>query len=153
MYPSDPKACGGALLNKRKARLRPRPLDTKNSMHLVLRSTQAKGDWSFSKKLNRRKIDKILERFSQKHAVKILSMAYVGNHLHFHIRISSRAAYLKYIKAITSAIVMAVTGINKFKKLKKHFWDLRPYTRIVFGERARQILKNYIEINQLESFG
>ena len=76
IYAPDTTAYGGALLKKRKGRAGPRPVDARNTMHLVLRSSQAKGDWSFSKKPNRRKIDVIFENFSEKYSVKILSMAY-----------------------------------------------------------------------------
>lgn len=153
VYPQDPTAYGGILLRKRKARMKGRPFDTRQSMHLVLRSSQAKGEWSFSKKHHNNKISHIVSKFSEKYSVKVLSMANVGNHLHFHIKFSTVTAYKKFIRSITSAIVMAITKVNKFKKLKKHFWDLRPYTRIVFGQRARLTLQNYIEINQLEGQG
>ena len=77
----------------------------------------------------------------------------IENHLHFHIKLASREGYLKFIKAITAAIVMAITKVNKFKALTKKFWDARPFTRIVFGEKDRKTMKRYIEINQLEGLG
>ena len=48
---------------------------------------------------------------------------------------------------------MAVTGASRMKKLAKHFWDYRPFTRIIVGYRQRMILQIYIEINQLEGHG
>ena len=107
----------------------------------------------FSKKPNRLKITKILEKFSDKYVVKILSMANVKNHLHLQIKLSTRHTYKKFIKAVTSAIVMAVTGVSRIKKLATHFWDYRPFTRVVIGYRARLSLENYIEINELEGLG
>ena len=149
----EPKAYGGELQKKRAGRLTGRPLDTKNTMHLTLRSTQAVGEWSFARKNNRLKISEITARFSVKYGVKILSMANVGNHLHFQIKLASRHTYKKFIRAVSSAIVMAITGVSRLKKLKKHFWNFRPFTRIVIGYRARLVLQNYIEMNQLEGFG
>ena len=153
IYLPDPTAYGGELRKLRKGRVGHRRLDFGNTMHLVLRSTQAKGDWSFTRKKNRNKIDKILSKFAALYSVKVLSMAYVGNHLHFHLKLSTRQSYCKFIKAVTSAIVMAITGVNKFKSLTKAFWDLRPFTRIVFGLKGRQILEKYIQANQLEGQG
>ena len=83
---------GGDLLKTRKGRRRGRPLDVRKTMHLVLRSTLAKGTWAFNKSLNRRAIERILQKFSDKYGVKILLTAYVGNHLHLHIKLSSRHA-------------------------------------------------------------
>ena len=147
------KEYGGDLLKKRKGRLTGRPLDTKNTIHLVLRSTQAAGDWSFSKKVNQKKLTDILAKFSLKYAVKILSMANVGNHLHFQIKLATRYTYRKFIRAITGAIAMAVTRASRNNKLDKNFWDYRPFTRVVIGFKAMLTLRNYIEMNELEGLG
>ncbi len=139
-------------MKTRKGRLGSRPLDTRNTMHLVLRSSRAKGDWSFSKAENHRKIKSITAKFSQKYAVKILSLANVGNHLHFHIKLGNRHTYKPFIRAVTSAIAMAVTGTSRWKKQEGKFWDYRPFTRVVMGFKALLKIKDYIRINQLEGF-
>jgi REP element-mobilizing transposase RayT len=174
----QPLAYGGDLLKTRKGRSCARPLDTRGSMHLVLRSTKAKGDWSFWRPKNKIKIKQIVAKFSNRYRIKILSMANVGNHLHFHIKLIDRNAYKPFIRAITAAIAMSVAGVSRWrpskqranqsaknnthqdtsenknlKKVKDHFWDRRPFTRVVQGVRAFLTLKNYIQINQLEGFG
>lgn len=150
---NEQSAYGGELLKTRKGRSRPRPLDTRNTMHLVLRSTKAKGEWSFRRPQNEKKIREILERFSRRHGVKILSLANVGNHLHFQIKLSNRYLYRPFIRAITAAIAMAVTGASRWKPSKAKFWDYRPFTRIVQSYRAFLNLRDYIRINQIEGFG
>jgi REP element-mobilizing transposase RayT len=153
----EPKAYGGDLLKTRKGRRGPRPLDTKNTTHLILRSTKATGVWSFSLPKNRNKIRQIISKFSQKYGIKIVSMANVGNHLHFQIKLTNRFTYKRFIRAVTSAIAMVVTGASRWNRLKTkpsdRFWDRRPFTRVVVGLRAFLNLKDYIEINRLEGFG
>jgi REP element-mobilizing transposase RayT len=153
----EPKAYGGDLLKTRKGRSYGRPLDTRSTMHLVLRSTKAIGEWSFWKPINKNKIKWIISKFSKKYGIKILSMANVGNHLHFQIKLSNRYTFKPFIRAITSAIAMGVTGASRINPLKKvpgdRFWDRRPFTRVVQGFRAFLNLKDYIKINQLEGFG
>lgn len=152
----QPSAYGGELLKTRKGRTRGRPLATRSSMHLVLRSSKANGEWSFHRARNRRKIDEILYRFAKKYGVKILSLANVGNHLHIHIQLSNRQTYRPFIRAVTAAIAMAVTGLNRWTRTKLgklKFWDYRPYTRIVTGLRAFLNLRDYLEINRLEGRG
>jgi hypothetical protein len=83
----EPKAYGGELLKTRKGRAHGRPLDTKNTIHLVLRSSKASGDWSFKKPKNEAKIRDLTRRFSQKFGITVLSLANVGNHLHFQIKL------------------------------------------------------------------
>jgi len=153
----EPKAYGGELLKTRKGRRHGRPLDTKNTMHLVLRSSKATGEWAFWRPQNKVKIKLIISKFSQKYGIKVLSMANVGNHLHFQIKLGNRYGYKPFIRAITSAIAMAITGASRWNRLKHEskdrFWDRRPFTRVVQGLRAFLSLKNYIQINQLEGFG
>ena len=161
----EPKAYGGELLKTRKGRAHGRPLDTKRTMHLVLRSSLAKGEWSFSR--HKKKIRLIADKFAQKNGVRLLSLANVGNHLHFHIQLGNRYAYRPFIRAITAAIAMTVTGASRWQPLesqiasklvgkstnKAKFWDYRPFTRVVIGFRALLNLKDYIRINQLEGGG
>lgn len=148
--PSE-KAYGGSLMKKRKGRSGPRPLATKSSMHLVLRSSKAKGAWSFLR--HHKKIRIIIDKFALKYGVKILSLADVGNHLHIHMQLSNRFTYRAFIRAITAAIAMAVTGASRWKKVEGKFWDARPFTRVIVGLRNILSLKDYIRINQIEGQG
>lgn len=148
----QPKAYGGELFKTRKGRSQPRPLDTRNTMHLVLRSSKAKGNWSLKRHAS--KIKQIVAKFSQKHGVKVVSLANVGNHLHFQIKLSNRYTYNPFIRAITSAIAMTVTGQSRWNKVEMgSFWDYRPFTRVVQGFKDFLNLRDYIKINQLEGFG
>ena len=144
---------GGSLETTRRCRERARPLACRHSMHLVLRSSQAKGDWSFRR--HRKKVRDIVHRFAKKYRVEILSMANVGNHLHFHIQLARTKLYTPFIRALTAALMMAVTGASRWHKpkLKGKFWDRRPFTRIVFGIREWANVAEYIEINQLQGEG
>lgn len=153
LFKDEPKSYGGDLLKTRKGRRGGRPLDTKNSMHLVLRSSHAKGPWSFRVSENSKKISRILRKFGVRYGVQILSVANVGNHLHLHIQLGSRFGYKPFIRAITSAIAMATTGMSRWNKLKIKFWDLRPFSRVVIGRKAWEYLTKYIRINQLEGMG
>ncbi len=118
-FKKQKSAYGGDLLTTRKARARPRPLCTRNTMHLVLRSTKAKGEWSFKKPSNERKIEALLKKFSLRYGVKVISLANVGNHLHFQIKLSNRFTYRPFIRALTASIAMAVTGSSRWKPLYK----------------------------------
>lgn len=162
---NQPSAYGGELFKTRKGRARPRPLDARNTMHLVLRSSKARGPWSFKRPENEKKIREITARFSRKHGIKILSLANVGNHLHFHLKLSNRFTYRPFIRALTAAIAMAVTGASRWQSVrakagipairstKLRFWDYRPFTRVVKGLRAFLTLRDYIRINELEGCG
>lgn len=157
LFPAQEKAYGSSLLKKRKARRSGRPLATKYTMHLALRSTKAVGTRSFLKKETAAKIQLILKKFSEKYGVKLLSVANVGNHLHIHLKLSNRFTYAPFIRAITSAIAMAASGASRWKSLSKmglkKFWDYRPFTRIVIGLRGWLAVRDYVAVNQLEGMG
>lgn len=144
----DSSAYGGALYNTRNNRHRARPLSFHGTMHLVLRSSQARGEQSFLRPQNKKKIESALKKFTKKHSIKIITWANVGNHLHFHLKLNSRASYKAFIRAFTSAIVMAVA-----KTKLKRFWDHRPFSRAVRGSKYFQTLNDYIWINHLEGHG
>jgi REP element-mobilizing transposase RayT len=124
-------------------------------MHLVLRSTKARGRWSFRRSDS--KIKALVLKFTAKHGIKLHQYANAGNHLHLHIQLPSARVYKPFIRAVTSAIAMAVMGVSRWRKLEPSnrgkFWDHRPFTRIVFGRSAFLRLQEYIEINQLEGLG
>lgn len=150
-FKAQEKAYGGELLKTRKGRAHGRPLATRSTMHLVLRSSKARGEWSFRR--HEAKIESILAKFAKKNGVKLLKIANVGNHIHLHIQLTTRHTYRAFIRAVTAAIAMAVTGTHRWKPQKIKFWDYRPFTRIVQGFRAYLNLKDYLVINQLESYG
>ncbi len=148
---------GGEYLKTREGRSGGRPLSTKSTMHIVLRSTKATGTKSFYR--FRVPITEILTKFSERYGVKIVTFANAGNHLHLQIKLSNRYAYFKFIRAVTAAIAMKVGGHNRWSvnsapaKSDRKFWDRRPFSRVVESFKAYLNLKDYIRINQLEGEG
>lgn len=120
-------------------------------MHLVLRSTKAVGKWSFIK--HRKKVWGILDKFAKKYAVKVISRGNAGNHLHLQIQLSSRHFYRAFIRAVTAAIAMAVTGTSRWNKLGIKFFDRRPFSRVIIGRRAFLTVRDYVRVNHLEGYG
>ena len=147
---------GGELRKTRKGRATARPLAYRQTMHVVLRASLAKGEWSFRRAKNYKNVCRLVEKFAVMYEVHILSMANVGNHLHLHVKFVNRPTYNAFIRALSGAIVMAVTGRNRWTKKTKEklkFWDHRPYSRIVLSLRHFLNLKDYVAENQLEGQG
>jgi REP element-mobilizing transposase RayT len=151
------KSFGGILRNTRAGRQGSRPLATKSSMHLVLRSSKAKGTQSMTFGNHRQRIREVFWKFSKKYGVRIHSLANVGNHLHLHLQLTSRYTYKKFICAVTAAVAMLLTKARKGhpQKTGKHerFWDYRPFTRVLNSWTEFLSLKDYIQINKFEGIG
>jgi REP element-mobilizing transposase RayT len=152
--PKSEKSFGGILRNSRLGRQGSRPLATRSSMHLVLRSSKAKGLQSLNRGHHKLRIREIFWKFSQRYGVRIYSLANVGNHLHVHMQLSNRHTYKKFICAVTAAIALLITKAKKGfpQKKSKHerFWDYRPFTRILTSWTEFLKLKDYLFINKLE---
>lgn len=157
------RAHGGILRKKRKGRGK-RFVSDRHSVHMVLRSSRAEGAWCFCRKENRLKLRNIIEKFSVKNDVEVHSWTPANGHIHLHLKFSSKRAYKAFVRAVTSAIAMAITGVSRWNKnalnpsewdevQRRSFWDHRPFTKIVFGVKYFLALKDYIEINKIEGFG
>ena len=147
---------GGALLTKAKNRTA-RPISSRDTMHVVLKSTRAVGRFSFGYRNHPMLIQAILRKQGSKFGVKLVSSSNNFNHLHLHLKFLSRAIYVRFIRSITASIAVAVTGASKLRKLNTilgaRFWDRRPFTRVIQGLRNFKRLEDYVRLNQLEAAG
>ena len=129
-----------------------RPFSSKASLHLVLRSSQAVGEFSFLRKENSKWISNLLKRQSKKHGIIIYEFGNSGNHLHLLIRAHKKKMFNSFLKVFTSAIAMKWTGGKKTNPSPK-FWDHLPWTRIVAWGKAYWTAKKYVIQNRLEGLG
>ncbi len=128
-------------------------------MHLVLRSARAEQNksWAFTKPRNKTQITQILTKHARKNHIHLQSVAIVGNHIHLHLKLSSRETYKAFIRAVTGAIALAIMQASKLNaKIKTdatRFWSQRPFTSIVDSLRYFQNMRNYMRINHMEGHG
>jgi REP element-mobilizing transposase RayT len=155
MIPKVKSNYGGDLLTKRKAREIGRPLSTRRSMHLVVKSSLATGAWAFNR--NRKLVRSVTDRLSVRYGIKVLQLGIVSNHLHLHIKFGNREAFKAFIRVWTAALVMQITKVSRTHRpeaLKaRSFWDRRPWTRIVGTFNELRTLMAYIARNALEGIG
>jgi REP element-mobilizing transposase RayT len=128
-----------------------RPIATKKSMHIVLRSSQAVGEWSF--KRNFQIVESTLSWAAKKYGVKVYSLAINGNHIHLLVRLTNRFTYRAFIRSFSGVIALKITKSSKLKKLKKRFFDQRPFSRVVEWGKAFTTAMDYVYLNRLEALG
>jgi REP element-mobilizing transposase RayT len=142
------KFFGGALLRgKRKSQ---RPLSFKHSIHIVLKSSKARGKWAFMDSRNKRKIDRWLAKFAKANGLRVYKIAVNWNHIHLCVRFPNRASYKCFIRSITGTLPRSVFG---FEHPTESFWDDRPFSRIVDWGRDYRGVMAYLELNILEANG
>ena len=111
------KFFGGILLNGR--RKSTRPLSSKDSIHFVLRSSWAMGSDSFLASRNRKSVDLLITHFAKKFGVKIYQRAIQTNHIHLLLKITNRALYKAFIRALSGKIASHVMGQQSFRLFKE----------------------------------
>ena len=146
---------GGSLTRKLIGRTA-RPISSKDPMHLVLKSTKATGRFSFGHRSNVRKVNDLVRSQCKTYGIKLIEYSNNFNHLHLLVRFPSRAIYLRFIRSLTGALALAVSGASKLRSLKsifgsKSFWDFRPFTRVVKSFRGYKVARDYVVLNQLEA--
>ena len=149
------KKFGGDLLKNSNPKAA-RPISTKKSMHLVLRSSKAIGAHSLLKANTA--IFEVISRQSKKFGVKVYRYANGGNHLHLIILPRSRKAYQDFIRAVSGLIARLILKaqkgspkLNENSQLK--FWDKRPFTRLVEWGKDFSRTSDYLLQNTLEAIG
>ncbi|MEQ1663828.1 MAG: transposase [Bdellovibrionales bacterium] len=166
-----PSAYGGVLRNRRHGR-GARSVSTRFSMHLVLRSSLARGAWSFTQPKNEAMINRVLGKHAKSTNTEILGIGNAGNHLHLRVQFTSRKRYLRFIRAVTGEIALHIKKIAQsvastsrrttapdVSKTSENilatrsFWDRRPFSTIVSTLKYVARLIDYIHMNSIEGQG
>lgn len=121
-----------------------RPLDPKRPLHVVLKSSRARGRWSLL--AHSRRVRKLLEPIARKHEVHVLDFVNVGNHLHLCVRFKTRAGIQRFFKEFAGSVATAITGARK-TEAKGRFWDETLFTRIVQWGRDLRGIHHYFTKN------
>jgi REP element-mobilizing transposase RayT len=144
----NPTAHGGG--KKQGRRKTARPISTKTPMHLVLRSSRARGEWSLLRKQS--EVESELHKTAKKFRIRVYKLANVGNHLHLLVQARRREDFQNFLRVFTQGVVFLVTRARKGNPIGK-FWDKLAFSRVVdWGTDWRGML-TYLEKNILEGRG
>lgn len=145
-----PRSHGGALSAGREKKAR--PIVTKRPMHLIVRSSRARGAWSFLRKRHQAGIALHLEKTARRFGVKVHRLVNVGNHLHLLVQAKRRDDFQNFLRVFTQGVVFLVTGARKGKPVGK-FWDALAFSRVVEWGRDWAHLHGYFDKNGWEGRG
>lgn len=139
-----------------------RPITTRQTMHIVMRSTLAKGERALTRKA--RELEEILNKQAKRAGVKLYRRAIAGNHIHMIILPRSRDAYKQFIRSISGIIGRKILGVERgrtagSKALREEksetlrAWDARPFSRIIAWGKDFVNTCAYVFQNKLEATG
>lgn len=121
-------------------------------MHIVLRSSRARGGWSLLGSEKRKIVDRAIEAATGRFRVRVYDRANVGNHLHFVLKARTHDAYRAFIRYLSGRIAFEVTGAKK-GRAKGRFWDSIPYSRVLGWGRDFINARIYVTKNLFEGEG
>jgi REP element-mobilizing transposase RayT len=146
------KTFGGSLLkgNPRHAR----PISIKRPMHVVLKSTHARGELSLLRKIHARAIDQLLFSLAKRFRIRVYRFANSGNHLHLIIRAHSRREFNDFVRSFSGLIARRILKTERGSpSLFQKFWDHRPFSRILEWGKDYLLACAYLRKNTLEALG
>ena len=127
-------------------------MDPKSTLHLVLKSSRARGQWSLLAKRNKLKVEDTLKKLARQNGIKIYRFINVGNHLHILIQAQRRENFQRFLRLFTGRVAMMITGAKKGNKQGK-FWDGLAFTRVVKWGHDFKSMTRYFLKNEIESLG
>lgn len=130
-----------------------RPISVKRPMHLVMRSSLAKGERSFLHPSRSRRIRYLVYQLARRSNLRVYRFANAGNHLHLIVRASSRISFRAYIRALTGLIARMVLKAERGRRALQKFWEARPFSRILEWGRNYAGACRYLLQNSLEALG
>ncbi len=118
----------------------------KSPTHLILKS-DLKGVF----KPSNQRLQILIQSMAHKFHIHIYDIAINWNHIHFLIQVRDRNDDVRFIRALTSKLVMGFKAINP--NLKTKLFTLRPFTRIISWGADFENVRTYIVKNFFEASG
>jgi REP element-mobilizing transposase RayT len=125
-----------------------RPLDRKRRLHIVLKSSHARGTRSFVN--NKLQVASLIEEKAKVYGVVIHGCEIMRDHIHIFVSFKSRELIQSFMKVTTGLIARSITKAAKGKPFGKRFWDGLAFTRIITGRRDFATMRNYLVKNNVE---
>ncbi len=125
-----------------------RPFSPKLPVHVVLKSSLARGERSLF--LHGRAIDRILKEEVGRQGGKLHDGANSGNHLHLLVQFRRAEALRSFLRAVSGRIARIALGAKKGTRVLKdgqRFWDARPWSRLVSWGRDFANVRRYALVN------
>lgn len=136
-------AFGGTLLKNANART-PRPISTKDFMHILLKSEMAVVANGKDLRLLRKKakIQEIITTRAADFGIKIHKTAIASDQVQLLVSVKTRKGFFNWMRRTTGLIARTMLEAEKGSPSNKSFWTYRPMTRIVLrGSDARNVTK------------
>jgi REP element-mobilizing transposase RayT len=129
-----------------------RPFSARRPMHVVLRSTLARGRWSLRRPETEELLRKVMRTLAHRNDVRVYEFANAGNHVHMVVRAKQRPHFQAFLRAFAGIAARLVTGARRGRPVGK-FWDDLAYSRLLRWGREFDRARAYVIRNEFEARG
>lgn len=170
----------GGELRKKQAGRGYRPLSSREPIHAVFKVERLRlRHKSLRTPQNFKLVLKIIQKYSQDFTVKIEQLSIQNDHVHLLIRSPQRKQFHYFFRVVAGQIaqifakegLLSALGMGKnptektrggnkvthtlkpVNGRKNGLWKHRPFTRVVRGWKAYQVVRDYIQLNEKEARG
>ena len=143
----------GGLLRKRRNGRKSRPLSTKDPIHLVFKAERKNLKIGFRSQVGFRICHQVIRKFGSKFFVKIEQISICGDHIHLLVRLGKRSLGLNFFRVVAGQIAQIYKEGGYLVTDTQRLWKFRPFTRVVSGFKPYQIVRDYIQLNEMEARG
>ena len=127
-----------------------RPFISGHPLHIVFKSSHARGTLSFKGVKNHALVERTLKTQAKKHGVRLMSYVIMSNHLHIKIKASVRRGMQNFLRRVGSLIALGVTKARKGRPFGR-FWESLVFSRVLTSRFEELILSRYFEANRIEA--
>jgi REP element-mobilizing transposase RayT len=121
-----------------------RPLVANLPIHVVFKSSKARGSLSFYK--HKQLVARLLQQRAKKYFVEVKQFVNMGNHLHLCVKFKNRELFQNFLRTFAALLARKITGASRAKGFGR-FWDGLVFTRVLHSSLEVLGLKGYFEGN------
>ncbi|QLY24286.1 transposase [Bdellovibrio sp. KM01] len=144
--------CHGGVLRKSSKGRGARPLSSKDPLHVVFKVNKTVVKNGLRQPRNFSLMGSLLKKYSRKFGVKIEQFTVQTDHVHLLVR-GKRILLQSFFRVVAGQFAQVLTDTFSRKHEGAKVWKYRPFSRVVKGYKAYRIVRDYVQLNEMEALG
>ncbi len=151
--PWQHRYCSGGTLRKSSRGRRARPLSSKDPIHLVFKINLSAVKKGLRHPRTFALMSALLKKYSRKFYVSVEQFSIQQDHVHLLVRGNRRSHLQSFFRVLAGQFAQTLTDTFSRKHDGVKIWKYRPFSRVIKGYRPYRIVRDYIQLNELEVLG
>ncbi|WP_413294448.1 transposase [Bdellovibrio sp. HCB185ZH] len=145
--------CHGGALRKSSRGRGVRPLSSKDPLHLVFKVNKSAVKRGLRHPRTFALINMLLKKYSFKFFVRVEQASVQNDHIHLLVRAHRRTSLQSFFRVLAGQFAQVLTDTFSRKGEGPKVWKYRPFSRVIRGYKPYLVVRDYIQLNELEVLG